>query len=78
MPYFRVFNPYLQSAKFDKDAIFIKSVIPELKDVNAKLIHSENGVQSNIFINYPKQLVSIEYSRKRAIEEFKRANNEKS
>ena len=77
VPYFRVFNPYLQSAKFDKDAIFIKSVIPELKDVNVKLIHIENGVQSNMFLDYPKQLVSIEYSRNRAIEEFKRANNEK-
>ena len=77
VPYFRVFNPYLQSKKFDKDAIFIKSVIPELKDVNAKLIHTENGVQSNMFLDYPKQLVSIEYSKNRAIEEFKRANNEK-
>ena len=44
----------------------------------AKQIHSENGVQSNIFLDYPKQIVSIEFSRKRAIEEFKRANNEKS
>lgn len=78
VPYFRIFNPYLQSAKFDKEAVFIKSVIPELKDVNAKLIHSENGVQSNIFLNYPPQIVSIDFSRKRAIEEFKRANNEKS
>ncbi|MDD2887213.1 MAG: deoxyribodipyrimidine photo-lyase [Aliarcobacter sp.] len=77
VPYFRIFNPYLQSAKFDKDAIFIKSVIPELKDVPAKQIHSENGVQSNIFLDYPTQIVSIEFSRKRAIEEFKRANNEK-
>ena len=51
-PYFRIFNPYLQSAKFDKEAIFIKSVIPELKDVNTKLIHSENCVQLNIFLNY--------------------------
>ncbi len=77
VPYFRIFNPYLQSAKFDKDAIFIKSVLKELKDVPAKQIHSENGVQSNIFLDYPKQIVSIEFSRKRAIEEFKRANNEK-
>ena len=78
VPYFRIFNPYLQSAKFDKEAIFIKSVIPELKDVNTKLIHSENGVQSNLFLEYPKQITSIEFSRKRAIEEFKRANNGKS
>ncbi len=78
VPYFRIFNPYLQSAKFDKEAIFIKSVLKELKDVSAKLIHSENGVQSNLFLDYPKQIVSIQFSRKRAIEEFKRANNEKS
>ena len=78
VPYFRIFNPYLQSAKFDKEAIFIKSVISELKDVNAKLIHSENGVQSNIFLDYPPQIVSIDFSRKRAIEEFKRANNERA
>ena len=77
VPYFRIFNPYLQSAKFDKEAIFIKSVLKELKDVPAKQIHSENGVQSNIFLDYPKQIVSIDFSRKRAIEEFKRANNEK-
>ena len=77
VPYFRIFNPYLQSAKFDKEALFIKSVIPQLKDVNPKQIHTENGVQSDIFLAYPKQKVSIEFSRKRAIEEFKRANNDK-
>ncbi len=76
VPYFRIFNPYLQSAKFDKEALFIKSVIPELKDVEAKLIHTQNGVQSNIFLDYPAQVVSIEVSRKRAIDEFKRANIE--
>jgi deoxyribodipyrimidine photo-lyase len=77
VPYFRIFNPYLQSKKFDKDAIFIKSVLSELKDVDTKQIHSENGVQSNIFLDYPVQIVSIDFSRKRAISEFKRANNEK-
>ncbi|WP_198304403.1 cryptochrome/photolyase family protein [Arcobacter vandammei] len=78
VPYFRVFNPYLQSKKFDKDAIFIKSVLKELKDIEAKEIHKENGVQENIFLNYPKQLVGINFSRQRAILEFKRANNEKN
>jgi deoxyribodipyrimidine photo-lyase len=77
VPYFRIFNPYLQSAKFDKDAVFIKSVLKELKDVDTKQIHIENAVQSNIFLDYPAQIVSIEFSRKRAILEFKRANNEK-
>jgi deoxyribodipyrimidine photo-lyase len=29
-PYFRVFNPYLQTEKFDKDNEYIKKWIPEL------------------------------------------------
>jgi deoxyribodipyrimidine photo-lyase len=39
-PYFRIFNPWLQSEKFDKDCIFIKKWIPALVDVPSKHIHS--------------------------------------
>jgi len=73
VPYFRIFNPYLQSAKFDKEALFIKSVIPELKDVNAKLIHKE-GALKDIYIT---PIVDIKYSRNRAIKVFKEAKNAK-
>jgi deoxyribodipyrimidine photo-lyase len=39
-PYFqRLFNPIIQSEKFDKKAEYIKKWIPELKDVPAKDIH---------------------------------------
>ena len=39
-PYFqRLFNPIIQSEKFDKQAEYIKKWIPELKDVPAKDIH---------------------------------------
>lgn len=39
-PFFRPpFNPFLQSAKFDKDAAYIKKYVPELRDVDAKDIH---------------------------------------
>lgn len=31
-PYFRVFNPYLQTNKFDKDLTYIKKWIPELNE----------------------------------------------
>ncbi len=74
VPYFRVFNPYLQSKKFDKDAIFIKSVIPELKNLETKQFHIENAAQKSIS-TYPKQLVNISFSRQRAIQVFKEANN---
>ena len=73
VPYFRVFNPYLQSKKFDKDAIFIKSVLKDLKEISPKTIHIENGVQEDIFLNYPRQIVGINYSRNRVLLEFKRA-----
>jgi len=74
-PYFRVFNPYSQSLKFDKDALFIKSVLTELKDVDSRLFHIENGVQTNLFVSYPKSMVDISFSRKNAIEKFKEAKN---
>ena len=73
VPYFRIFNPYLQSAKFDKEAIFIKSVISELKDVDTKLIHIEGALKDK----YIKPIVDIKYSRDRAIKIFKGAKNAK-
>ena len=38
-PYFRVFNPWSQSKKFDPDAKYIKYWVPELKSVDPKDIH---------------------------------------
>lgn len=74
-PYFRVFNPYTQSKKFDKDGIFIKSVIKEFEGVESKLLHVENAVQSNLFIDYPQPMVNIKLSRQQAIEKFKEAKD---
>lgn len=77
-PYFRVFNPYIQSKKFDKEGIFIKSIFPKLKHIDARLFHLENGISQNLFVEYPKSMVDISFSRKQAIEKFKRAKNENS
>lgn len=71
VPYFRVFNPYTQSAKFDKEAVFIKSVLKKLKSVEPKLLHKENSLSGNILVDYPKAIVDIKTSRKQAIEMFK-------
>ena len=35
-PYFRIFNPWAQAKKFDKDCIYIKRWIPELREVPVK------------------------------------------
>jgi len=39
-PYFRIFNPVLQSAKFDPNGEFIRKWVPELRGLNAKQIHA--------------------------------------
>lgn len=33
-PYFRIFNPYTQAEKFDKDNVYIKKWVPEFEDLN--------------------------------------------
>lgn len=38
-PYFRIFNPYLQSVKFDPDGEFIRQWIPELRDLEGEPLH---------------------------------------
>ncbi len=75
VPYFRVFNPYIQSEKFDKKGLFIKSVLKELEDADPRLLHKPNGVQSNIFIDYPLPIVDIKSSREEAIKRFKGADS---
>jgi len=39
-PYFRIFNPVLQSAKFDPNGDYIRKWVPELSRLNAKQIHA--------------------------------------
>ena len=38
-PYFRIFNPWLQSKKFDPEGLYIKKYIPELSEIDAKRLH---------------------------------------
>jgi deoxyribodipyrimidine photo-lyase len=61
-PYFRMFNPYLQSKRFDKEGVYIRKYLPELKGLSNKEIHM-SGLCSPI--------VDYVYSRKNAIERFK-------
>lgn len=73
VPYFRIFNPYTQSKKFDKEGLFIKSVFPQFKEVDPKYFHRENGVQMHTSIPYSKLIARIHSSRQRVIQRFKQA-----
>jgi deoxyribodipyrimidine photo-lyase len=39
-PYFRIFNPVSQAEKFDPDARFVRTWVPELRDVPDNTVHS--------------------------------------
>lgn len=62
-PYFRVFNPYSQSKKFDKDAIYIKKYLPILKDIEAKNLHDEEFLFNTEIKDYVKPIVKHSLAR---------------
>ena len=70
-PYFRVFNPYLQSEKFDKEGEYIKKFLPELRHLEAKYLHNEEYLFKQENLNYPKPIIKHKEAAKRAIELFK-------
>ena len=39
-PYFRIFNPVLQSRRFDPDGRFIRRYLPELARLPAEVLHA--------------------------------------
>jgi deoxyribodipyrimidine photo-lyase len=71
-PYFRVFNPYLQSKKFDKTALYIKKYIPELNAVETKNLHKEEYLFAHDIEGYPKPMLAHKEAAKIAIESFKK------
>ena len=73
-PYFRIFNPYAQSLKFDKEAGYIKRYLPLLRDVPASCLHKEVYLMSHDIAGYPKPLIGHESARKRFLSEFARAH----
>jgi len=73
-PYFRIFNPWLQSKKFDPNCIYIKKWLPELNLVPNKEIHQWNKYYQNYKnINYPGPINNYEEARKETIELYKKA-----
>ena len=70
-PYFRVFNPYLQSKKFDKEAKYIKKHLPQLQDIAPKHIHNEEYLLKANIEGYPKPMLQHKEAAKIAIEKFK-------
>jgi len=74
VPYFRIFNPWLQQEKFDQDCNYIKKWVPELKSITANEIHMlwkkfPNGLA------YPKPMINHKIESEKTKEMFRIQNN---
>jgi deoxyribodipyrimidine photo-lyase len=70
-PYYRIFNPILQSAKFDEQGSYLRRWIPELKNVPLEHLHAP-WEQPSVLIGtgYPKPIVDLAASRQRALNAY--------
>lgn len=72
-PYFRIFNPYLQAKKFDKEALYIKHFCPELKAIAPKALHDEEYLFAHAIAGYPKPILRHKEASAAALAYFKRS-----
>ncbi len=70
-PYYRIFNPLLQSEKFDKKAEYIRRWVPELQELNDKDIHMPSVDQAKQ-CTYPEAIVDLKATRERALDRYKK------
>ena len=73
-PYFRYFNPYTQSKEHDPKCEYIKTWIPELKNVPNEDIHNwDTAWEKYKDIKYPKPIVNYKEQRDISIKMYKDA-----
>jgi deoxyribodipyrimidine photo-lyase len=75
-PYFRVFNPWLQSEKFDEDGAFIRKWVEELRDVEGKAVHNPYKAEGRAAQvarrkGYPEPIVEHGVARERCLGRYK-------
>jgi deoxyribodipyrimidine photo-lyase len=77
-PYFRIFNPIMQSEKFDGEGVYLRTWLPELDALPAKLIHTPwlltpiQMQQYGVMIgrDYPKPIVDHSEARDAALSAY--------
>jgi deoxyribodipyrimidine photo-lyase len=69
-PYFRVFNPVLQSRKFDPEGKYIREFVPELKQLDNDTVH-EPWTHPSPPPNYPARIVDHAVQKEKALRLFR-------
>ena len=78
-PYYRLFNPVVQSQKFDAEGVYLRNWLPELKNLSNKAIHApwehaQECALKGIVLGetYPKPLADLKHSRTEHLERVAR------
>jgi deoxyribodipyrimidine photo-lyase len=79
-PFFRVFNPVLQSHKFDAEGDYIREYVPELAHVPAEHVHEPWTLSQDLVARaegeddggYPAPIVDLAVSRREALAAYER------
>jgi deoxyribodipyrimidine photo-lyase len=75
-PYFRVFNPFTQAAKFDPEAIYLKRWLPELAGLPVRLLHEPwRDPDALAACGYPPQMTDPAASRQAALDAYAELRN---
>ena len=82
-PYFRIFNPVLQSQKFDPEGLYIRKWVPELAEISSKYIHEPWKAPTNLLHEsgivlgktYPLPIIDHSLARIRALEAYAQVKN---
>ncbi len=71
-PYFRIFNPYSQSRRFDPSGAFIRRFVPELAALDDHAIHEPfpAGCLPPVRIDYPRPVEDHAEARRRVLDAF--------
>ncbi|MFB6304404.1 MAG: deoxyribodipyrimidine photo-lyase [Haloferacaceae archaeon] len=79
-PYFRIFNPMTQGERYDPDAEYIREYVPELRGVDAEVVHGWHELsptqRRNAAPEYPAPIVDHAERREAALTMFERARGE--
>jgi deoxyribodipyrimidine photo-lyase len=69
-PYYRIFNPVLQSEKFDPDGSYIRRYVPELADVPLTYLHAPWTSPAGSPAGYPPPIVDHAVERKESLARY--------
>ncbi len=84
-PYFRIFNPMLQGAKFDPEGAYVRTWVPELAALPTRYLHAPWEAPAEALAaagvrlgeSYPEPLVEHAAARRRALAAFERIKGER-